>query len=236
MTTPLSMIKTSRALLVACAAAALLAGCKTDDITTQSIKPDGYRTSYPIVLTEAPETLDIPVGYGTGGLSQASKDSVRAFAADASRRGTSGLVVLAPSGSANETAAAYVAREVRQQAIAGGLSKSLIEIRPYRVADPAASAPIRLSYSRIKAVSPPCGEWTGDIYPSLSGLDDGAEFGCATQANLAAMVSEPTDLITPRASTAPLAARRQDAITKYGAGAVPSGAYNAADTAVGTGG
>lgn len=207
-----------RLALLGFAAALALAGCKTDHSATGSLPTDGYRTTYPIVLTEAQETMDIPVGYGSAGLGTATRDSVRAFASDASRRGTSGLVILAPAGSANEATAGYLAREVRKQAIAGGLSGSLIEIRPYRVSDPGANAPIRLSYSRVKAVSPPCGVWSGNMLPDWSGTDDGAEFGCSNQANLAAMVSEPTDLITPRAQTSIPAWRRQVTLQKYGAG------------------
>lgn len=232
MTTLLTSTTRLRLPLVALTAALALAGCKTDEMATGSIPPDGYRTEYPIVLTEAPETLDIPVGYGSGGLSQATKDSVRAFASDASRRGTSGMVIMAPSGSGNETAAAYVAREVRNQAVAAGLAGSLIEIRPYRVTDPAANAPIRLSYSRIKAVSPPCGLWAGQVLPGTDGEDSGAEFGCATQANLAAMVAEPNDLITPRASTSIPAWRRQTVMDKYGMGEIPSGEYKKSDVTV----
>ena len=62
-------------------------------------------------------------------------------------------------------------------------------------------APIRLGFTRIKAVSPPCGRWTADIVPDTRKGDDGAEFGCATQANLAAMVENPNDLLMPRAQT-----------------------------------
>ena len=50
--------------------------------------------------------------------------------------------------------------------------------------------------------------------------------GCATQANLAAAVANPEDLVQPRAETPPLAARRQKVIDQYRKGANPSGTYD----------
>lgn len=213
------------------AATAALSACKTDQVVTGSLPKDGYRTSYPIVLAEAPENMDIPVGMGAGGLGSTTRDSVRAFAADAAERGTGSLVVMVPSGSANETVAAYLARDIRAEAQKGGLPSALIETRAYRVDDQNAAAPIRLTYSRIQAISPPCGEWTSDILPDSEKGTDGAEFGCATQANLAAMVANPNDLLGPRAPTPIPAWRRVDMLKKYGAGQNPSSAYNDADIA-----
>jgi pilus assembly protein CpaD len=213
------------------AATAALSACKTNEVVTGSLPPDGYRTTYPIVLAEAPENMDIPVGMGAGGLGAATRDSVRAFASDAAERGTGSLVVMVPSGSANETVAAYLARDIRAEAQKGGLPSALIETRAYRVDDQNAAAPIRLTYSRIKAVSPPCGQWTSDILPDAEKGTDGAEFGCASQANLAAMVANPNDLIVPRAQTPIPAWRRADMLKKYGAGQNPSSAYNDADIA-----
>jgi pilus assembly protein CpaD len=196
------------ALLMGVAGAAL-AGCGVadDPLVTGSLPTDGYRTQYPIVVAEGEETLDIPVGFGSAGLSTSTRANVRAFAADAAERGTSSLVIIAPSGSGNQAAASAVAREARQEALRAGLSQNLIEMRTYSVPDSAAAAPVRLSYSRIKAVSPPCGQWTEQMLPG-HGNGDSPEFGCSTQHNMAAMISNPEDLITPRAPTAIPAGRR----------------------------
>lgn len=208
--------------LILCAT--LLAGCQNTEIVTHSVPEDGYRTRYPIVIAEAPVTMDIPVGLGTAGLSASTRDSIRAFAGDAAENGTGSLVIMAPSGSANEAAAGYVAQQIRNEVRAGGLPNALVEARTYRVADSSVSAPIRLAYSRIKAVSPPCGRWEGSVFAANS-ASDGAEFGCSTQANLAAMVSNPNDLITPRAKTPASATRRAAVTGKYGRGENPSGEY-----------
>jgi pilus assembly protein CpaD len=117
------------------------------------------------------------------------------------------MAILTPSGSGNHAAAQHVAREARAEALRAGLSKSMIEMRTYDAGDPNAAAPVRLSFARIKAMSPECGKWTGPVLPGW-GNGDAVEFGCATQANFAAMVENPEDLINPRASTPTPAGRR----------------------------
>jgi len=111
------------------------------------------------------------------------------------------VVVMTPAGSINQAAADYLSRQIRDVLRQSGVPASYLRGQTYAVADPRVPAPIRLGFSRIKAVSPPCGQWTADILPDNAKGDDGAEFGCATQANLAAMVENPNDLLTPRAST-----------------------------------
>ncbi len=221
---------------VAVLAALILTGCKQTEVITGTLPTDGYRTRYPIVITEAAETLDIPLGSGAGGLSQATRDRVRAFAADAAERGTGSLVVMTPSGSGNTTVAAYVARDIRRQLEAGGLPSALIEMRTYQVDDPSANAPLRLAYTRIKAVTEPCGRWAGSILPDPNRDDAGENFGCSSQSNLAAMVAEPTDLIAPRASTSSSAARRTAMMDAWRQGKLTPGTYKTGSTSAASGG
>lgn len=190
------------------------AGCDGRRYDAGQTLSDGYRTNHPIVLTEAPETMDIAVGFG-GTITASTRDSVRAFAADATARGTSGLLILTPQGAANDLAASYVAGAAQQAAIEGGLPPSLIQRRAYAVGDPNAAAPVRLSYNRIRAVTGPCGQWTEDLRLNEDENLVGSEFGCATQANFAAMVSNPQDLLGPRAATGIPAGRRTVAIADY---------------------
>ena len=72
-------------------------------------------------------------------------------------------------------------------------------------------------------MSPPCGRWTADILPDNQKGDDGAEFGCATQANLAAMVENPNDLLMPRAQTPVHGWQRWQTLQKLASGDNSSG-------------
>jgi pilus assembly protein CpaD len=195
------------ALVLSALAAGALAGCAKGPTTTGAIPSDGYRTNYPIVLAEGEETFDIPVGFGTAGLSPTMRENLRAFGADAARYATSTVVIQTPAGSGNQAAAQHVAREARAELLRSGLAKSLIETRQYPVGDSGAAAPVRVSFSRIKATSPECGKWNGPLMPDWQN-GDVAEFGCASQANFAAMLENPEDVLHPRPSTPTPAGRR----------------------------
>lgn len=196
------------------AAAALLGACKSQHLHTGSVPTDGYKTRHPIVLTEAPESLDIPVGSQARSLSPELAGVVRSFAADARNRGNGGIEILVPSGSANETAALYVARQVRGTMVGSGVPGAMIASHSYRVDDPQALAPVRISYLRMKAVTNRCGLWRDDLADDFDNRGY-TEFGCSTQSNLAAIVANPTDLIHPRASSPGDAQRRGVVFDKY---------------------
>jgi len=201
-----------------------LAACNQQgQALTDGAPTDGYRSAYPIAVTEAPQTLDIPVGTGTAGLSADLRAVVADFGADAARNATGPVVVMTPMGSVNQAAADYLAREIRAVLRQSGVAAAYLRSQPYAVADRRVPAPIRLGFARIKAVSPPCGRWTADIVPDTRKGDDGAEFGCATQANLAAMVENPNDLLMPRAETPVRGWQRWQAVQKLGSGDSSSG-------------
>jgi len=123
-----------------------------------------------------------------------------------------------PAGSANQATASYLGRDIKRVLVASGLNARMVQETSYAVTDRTALAPIRLSFNRIKAVSPACGKWTANILPDDEKNTVGAEFGCSTQANLAAMVENPNDLITPRAPTPAPAWKRWVMMQQFGAG------------------
>ena len=97
---PATLLLTAAKVGVVCLAAGAaipLAGCVTDPLATGSITGDDYHQRHPIVMAQAPTSLDIfPVG--DGALDQASVDSIRAFAARYKEYGTSRIVILSPLG------------------------------------------------------------------------------------------------------------------------------------------
>ncbi|MBS1180626.1 MAG: pilus biosis CpaD protein [Proteobacteria bacterium] len=212
--------------LTAVALVLALAACNQQgQALTDGLPADGYRSVYPIAVTEAPQTLDIPVGTGTGGLSPDLRAVVADFGADAARNATGPVVVMTPVGSVNQAAADYLARQIKAVLRQSGVAATYLRSQTYAVADPRVPAPIRLGFTRIKAVSPPCGRWTTDIMPDGQKANDGAEFGCATQANLAAMVENPNDLLMPRAETPVRGWQRWEMLQKAAKGSSPSATY-----------
>lgn len=59
---------------------------------------------------------------------------------------------------------------------------------------------VTLSYDRIAAVGPTCGDWSEDVTRNKQNLPY-PNFGCATQRNLAAMAANPMDLMYPAIET-----------------------------------
>ena len=206
-------------IVLALVVAGLVGACDMHNARiSDGLPSDGYRSRYPITVQEAPEVLDLPVGSGSAGLPPDLRAVVHSFGSDAARNATSGVAVMVPQGSANEATASYLARDIARTLKSSGLAAALVEERRYHVADAGANAPIRLTFNRIKAVSPPCGQWTENIIADDNKGGDGAEFGCSTQANLAAMVENPNDLIIPRAATPIPAWQRWKAMQTFGAG------------------
>ncbi|MCC2112876.1 MAG: CpaD family pilus assembly protein [Hyphomicrobiales bacterium] len=190
----------------------LLAGCGQNREITGSV-PMSYQDRHPIVVQHAAETLSIPVDVHGGRLIAADRTMISDFVRGHRADGDGPLFLLAPSGSANETAAAYTVREVRQVLVDLGYGGNIVT-QSYQAADPDTAPPVKLSYDRLQAVSGQCGFWPED----MSGDHENRHywnFGCATQRNFAAQIDNPRDLITPRGETPRDGARRGTVFEKY---------------------
>jgi pilus assembly protein CpaD len=188
------------AVCLVAAAAISLAGCVTDSVATSSITSDDYRARHPIVLANAPTTLDVfPVGDHT--LDAASIEDIRAFAARYRRFGTGRMYILSPWGGGYRTRAAV--GEIRRLLVSSGLG-GFVGLGSYHVAAPSLAAPIRLSFRGLKAeVRSVCGQWPDDLASGGTTIGWKNEsywnFGCATQSTLAAEVDDPRDFDHARA-------------------------------------
>lgn len=183
-------------------AGAVLAGCSPDRVTTGSTYPVDYRERHPIVLTDAPRTLDLFVN-APGGLDARQRGDVHAFAAEYRQHGQGGLVVQAPVGGRNDAAAQILLGAVRTALAQSGIPAELVTVSTYAVADPAVAAPVRVSFRRLQAkVGSRCGLWPQDLGVADARFstrnDPYWNLGCATQANMAAQVADPVDLVRGR--------------------------------------
>lgn len=84
-----------------------------------------------------------------------------------------------------------------------------------------AGGPVQVSYSALVALGPNCRKGWDDF--SATGENNVTRhFGCATAANLAAMVADPRDLQRPAAETSADATRRIVTLSKYRKGEATS--------------
>jgi pilus assembly protein CpaD len=197
--------------------AAVLASCanRPDRVTTSSV-PDDYRTRHPITLAEVQHTLDVPVGSGERKLTTALRDLVRGFAQDYGALSSSTVSVAVPASSANAGAARAVQADIRAVLMDAGVKSNRIVLTSYSPTENSASAPVRLSFVAVTAITGDCGQWPTDLFgPTIRDNTNWENFGCATQQNLAAQIANPADLVGPRGMTPIDAQRRAEVIKLY---------------------
>jgi pilus assembly protein CpaD len=190
--------------LLAVIAALSSAGCTTQEIADETqYVPNSGSEQYPIKVAKGPVSIDVSSADGT--LQPAQINRVSAFARQASSAGLTPVTVSRPSGGGKSSRVAYeVANLLAQQ----GVPAQLIKIRTYRASG---SAPVKISYSTTRATVRPCGDWSIDVTNSRSN-EIATNHGCAVQSNMAAMIANPNDLLTPRATTPALGSTRVDAV------------------------
>lgn len=219
-----------RSFVALVALAAGLGACANKGDTTASLAPIDVRERHPIVLRDAPRSLDVFVGRSGGGLDARQAEDVAEFAREFRRSGKGGLVAQVPAGTRRDLAAHDTLNGIRAALARGGISPRMLSVRSYPVSDPGLASPIRLTFASLQAGLPhSCGEWPTDLGVSSYKTDASNEpywnFGCASQATLAAQVADPVDLVRARTEGRPDIAKRMGAITKIREGKDPSTQY-----------
>jgi pilus assembly protein CpaD len=210
-------VRHARLLLVGLALAA--GACKHDPVVLTNSVPTDYRNRHPILIAERKHSIDLLIGTGRGGLTAAQRAQVAAFGSAWRREGNGYLQVKVPKGTRNETAANATVREVTSILRSVGVPPKAVAVQGYRPQPIFDVAPIRLAFPVMRAEVANCGQWPDDLGPTVDpkywANEPYTNFGCATQRNLAAVVTDPADLLQPRAETPPSAARRHTVIDKY---------------------
>ena len=222
---------------VAAALALTLAGCKTieDQTRVAGWELTDPMQRHPIIVSQQPETLNVQVPRGANGLSPSQRADVIGFARAArmSDTGNTRLVVSAPSGSSNETAAIATVHETAALLRENGFTDATINIEPFDAVGQS-TPPVRVTFMRYVAEGPECSNFQTNLARNPRNLP-APNFGCSSQKNLAAMVQNPADLLGPRKMDSRTAERRQETWQKYIKGEA-SGAAKAEDEKVDTGG
>jgi len=164
-----------------------------------------------IKVAQIGESLDVPIADGV--LNDRTLRAIADFASQYRLIGHGPLTVASPEGSNPQFAAA-----VRASLAQNGVLLEAIANSTYR--PDSAEAPIRLGFSRFTAEAPTCPAlYTENIADAHTNAAL-RSFGCATQANLAAMIADPADLVGPRPSEPADAARRTVVLDKYRSGEI----------------
>jgi len=144
------------------------------------------------------------------GLSGPQKGALADIANRFGIEGASVLRVEAPSG--GDPVSSEFAYRIKSALEAVGAPGYRIQVVAYDAPDP--RAPVLVGFETLRAAVPQCGtSWTSLTRTNAN--ESPANFGCAVNANLAAQISNPRDIIAPRGMTPGDAGRRTVVFDNY---------------------
>jgi pilus assembly protein CpaD len=199
------MAKMSRVLRVCAMAVLPLAACASPLINGPEQEFD-VNQRYPIAVQPRMMSLNL-IYNGQSALDQNQSGQLARFAEDYLSHGSGSIGVNGPTAAATELAL--------QSLLEIGVARTQIMVGGAQGANPLND--IRVTYIRYVAEAPPCRDWSSNLTQTGSNVLP-PNFGCATQHNLAAMVADPRDLVTPDTTGQADAQRRLTVLQKYRAG------------------
>ncbi len=204
-----------RVVITGALALGLLAGACTNpnpEPWNAQLPPD----LHPITVREMRSAVEVPVQAARSTLSFTEIASIRGIGAEYLAAGHGPISIALPNGGGNDGAASAVGAEAREVLASIGIPHRAIQTTSYNAAG-RTDAPIVVMVDRYVADAPKCHESWSDFARTGNGGNT-TNFGCASQANLAAVVTDPADLLGPRDMTAPDAGRRSAVLGLYRAG------------------
>ncbi len=218
---PARRTRRNLALVIAAVGLPVLGGCagQLAGVTADTGRSVSYQDRLPIKVSRATSTLRVPVGRTVQGLSGPKRAQISRFLQVYKDRGAGKLRVSRPVGTPNQYTASATVGQISQMIDRIGVPRESIILSAYQPSGKRANAPIILSYIRYTAKAAPCGDWSTNLAVTYRNRPY-PNFGCATQANLAAVVANPGDLVKPRTMTPPDAIRRDNTFELYRKGEV----------------
>jgi pilus assembly protein CpaD len=222
-------IMTSRFSLLLLASAATLGACASVP------EPKGPPVAssvdrHAITVEESGARMEVPVFSEELSLTEKSRDELDLFAGAYLRGGHGALIMSTPSGGDNADAASLLAHQTRLALVDRGVPYAAIAGSTYD-ASGAPASPIILTFTTYEARAPECAPLYTQDLAHQSNNQPWESFGCATQANLAALLEDPHDLLAPRDETPRDGGRRATVFDAYRAGE-PTSATRSADERV----
>jgi pilus assembly protein CpaD len=150
-------------------------------------------------------TLRLPYE-GPQSLDRNADAQLRRFASDYMDHGSGALAVTASQRFGNAP------EEVARRLSALGVPEDRIMFGSQD--EPGSPGGIKLTYIRYMARTPDCGNWSTSLTRTYDNTTS-PNFGCATQKNIAAMVADPRDLVSPQTASSSDAQRRLIVLDKY---------------------
>ncbi|MGD0190256.1 MAG: CpaD family pilus assembly protein [Rhizomicrobium sp.] len=206
-------MKTNIATLAMSFAAVMLAGscAESSNFTVDpAVYADGA-ANHPITVEPNYRSLKLSYAGSLDSMSTDDSAQLTAFVSDYLSDANGALTVSAPRGSDSQDAIKGIAERL----VALGVPRSHILVGTHDVAGN--DGRIELGFVAYAAHTAPCGNWSQDADDTAANLPM-PDFGCAVQHNIAAMVANPRDLVTPRPLGQSDAVRRATLTKQYETG------------------
>jgi pilus assembly protein CpaD len=207
--------------------AAALGGCGSLATGYDEKAPLTPLAQHTITVEETPDRLAMTPH--PEGLSPAQRVALIGFVSRWRAAVAAGDIAVQVPAGGDQAAIAKTASDVTGALQALGVPSQAVRLSDYTA--PAGAERVLASFSSLEARGPDCSRGWNNL--TSTGANEVSEhFGCAVTANLAAQIADPRDLISPTASTASDAARREVVLGKYRRGETTSTSRD--DQAVGT--
>ncbi|HXJ02956.1 MAG TPA: CpaD family pilus assembly protein [Micropepsaceae bacterium] len=161
---------------------------------------------FPIMVEPHMESLRLSYDATRGNLDQASSAELLRFTRDYLENGSGAIAISAPRrlpGASDYITGRLVALGVPRARIMVGTDDALANAND-----------VKVTYIRYQAQATPCGDWSVNLGDTAENKAS-PNLGCATQHNLAAMVADPRDLVTPKPLDPDDVQRRLTVLEKY---------------------
>ena len=188
-----------------------------------------YKNAHPIKITKGKQEIDFNLPKSTGGLTPNQVANSANFILDYMDKGEGLLEIWMPRGNLNKTAIKNAHLKIRAIIRDASIPASVISYNKYDAYGDT-QAPIGMKFDRLYAKVKKCGGFSKNLAINHDN-ENYKSFGCATQTNLALMVSNPRDLLGRTNMSAASAERRQIIWTKYIRGQATGASKSAEDKA-----
>ena len=205
------------------AAALLVGSCSTDKYALQGVpNPDGAE-NHPIVVEPSDRSLRLSFSATEAGLMPEDAVRLEAFVGDYLNGGSGAISVSAPAGPGANEALSYFGEKLALL----GVPRSRILVGTREVAG--RDEKVKFHFISYEAHTDQCGDWSADLAETTANAT-APNLGCSNQQNIAAMVTDPRDLITPEPESAADATHRAAVLGHYEQGQVTGSAKNSSQS------
>lgn len=205
----------TRNLLLVAALAVPLAACVSP--SAGGLTPEPILPTARYSLQVEPRLDRIALAVHPDGVSANQAAHLRGLVERFAASGAPALVVEAPAG--DDAVAGQMAWRTRSAIESLGVPASMIQVVGYAAPDP--RAPVLVGFETVRALVPQCGTEWGNLSRNFDNRSS-ANFGCAVNANLAAQIANPRDIVQPQGLTPADASRRSVVFENYRQGQATS--------------